>query len=49
MKLRKDNVDPRFTKSKTDIELPQRSIPYRDMEDPYLAKLRSDIEDPMWT
>jgi hypothetical protein len=49
MKFLNDNVDPRFTKSKTDIELPHRSIPYSDMEEPYLAKLRSDIEEPMWT
>jgi hypothetical protein len=48
MKLLSDIVDPRFTKSRTDIEAPRRARPKIDSVLPSRRKLRSDREDPRW-
>jgi len=45
-KLRSEGIDPRCMKSRTDKQLPIRTLPTTDEELPKLAKLRSDTAEP---
>jgi hypothetical protein len=41
-KLLSDKLDPKLTKSRTDMEEPKRQIPNTDRVEPLRAKLRRD-------
>jgi hypothetical protein len=48
-KLRNDKPDPKVTISSTLNELPRRTIPYAERDDPSREKLRKEMVLPMST